>query len=119
MTSYDYTFTHTTPEQRAEIVSKAADWLEDRGWCHGQMSKLDAEGNFTYCTLGAIREVEDDWMVRVEIEKSLACALGPVAQAGRHYKSPAIAMWNDRHRNGKNVIAKLRAAAEKIKTGEC
>lgn len=112
------TYTHTTPEQRAETVSKMADWLEDHGWIAGQMSKHTGEG-VSYCTLGALRKVEDDWMVRVEIEHSLACALGPVAQAGRYSKHPAIAKWNDRHKNGANVIAKLRKASEKIKTGEC
>lgn len=107
----------TTPEQRAAAVLKTADWLESEGWCYGQMSRHTREGT-NYCTLGALREVEDNWVVRVEVEHSLACALGPVAQT-RGSSSPRIARWNDRHRKGENVIAKLRKAAEKIKTGEC
>lgn len=110
---------HSTPAQRAAIVNEVADWLETHGWIRGLMSQRNQDGGYSYCTLGALTKVEENWGVRVEVEKSLSCALGSVAQTKGNERSPRVARWNDRHRNGANVIAKLRAAAEKIKTGEC
>ncbi len=110
-----------TPDRIADTVDKTADFLEAQGWCYGQMTKYTSEGA-NYCTLGAIREVEDDWQVRVLVEKQLACALEKVtgqSEIAGNSTYPRIAKWNDRHRNGSNVIAKLRKAAAKIRSGEC
>lgn len=107
-----------TPDKLATTVEQMADFLEEKGWCYGSLTKYDWPTKSTsYCTLGALREVEDDWIIRTRVERALACALGPIAQT--KYGSPTIAKWNDRHRNGANVIKKLRAAAAKLRTGEC
>lgn len=107
-----------TPDNLADTIEKTAQFLEDQGWCFGALSKFDwPTQTRSYCTLGALREVEDDHVIRIRVEKALACAIGQPAQT--RYGYPTIATWNDRHRNGKSVISKLRKAAAKIRTGEC
>lgn len=112
-----------TPEKIADTIDQAADVLESRGWCYGQLSKYDHDTQrYSFCTIGALVEVETDWRTRKEAEKQLACALSKLsdgAPVAGSQSYPKIAMWNDRHRNGKNVIAKLRKAAAKIRSGEC
>lgn len=111
-----------TPDLIATTVERVADLLEKDGWIFGHMSEYNfTTKEYSYCTLGALRKIEDDWTVRVETEKQLSCALAKLSgsEVAGNSTYPRIAKWNDRHRNGKNVIAKLRKAAAKIRTGEC
>jgi len=86
----------------AETLNAAADYLEQHGWCQGQMFGPDD----SVCAVGAIAEVTradtdyDHYSEALEVAMSYVGG-GPVSQ------------WNDAPgRTKEDVIAMLRAAAE-------
>lgn len=97
----------TREATEADVLERAADLLEEFGWCQGYMgSKRDGQ----FCSLGALIEATND----------LGGDFGAVRRAlgyedagsmGRH-----IARWNDdAGRTKAEVVAKLREAAARAR----
>lgn len=104
---------------RAETLENAADLLENAGWTRGMFRSWDPEkGHDTYCTIGALQIVAHDpedsysYGLQFAVQNDIAEAMGL-----KH--GHAVARWNDRHRIGANVIAKLRQVAAKLRESEC
>jgi hypothetical protein len=103
---------------RAETLDNAADLLETAGWTRGLFRRWDEEkGHDTFCTIGALQVVAQEpdegysYGLQLAIQHDIAQVMG--------LENPyQVTKWNDRHRIGANVIAKLRKVAQRIRDEE-
>lgn len=81
----------------------AADYIEKHGWRRGGYQDMSGR----VCTSMALRKVnpESDYIWDRDVYGFLAPHLGVCPEAG-------ICHWNDRQSSGKEVVRRIRAAAE-------
>jgi hypothetical protein len=92
------------------IYAKAADVLVEKGWCQGE--KKNDEGNL--CAIGALMEVEDDYLESKYAMDAAAerLAAGGEASAMRTGLLHPLARWNDRpERTAEDVILLFKELA--------
>jgi hypothetical protein len=83
----------------AEVLRKAADLIEERGWWNGR-GDSNSPVYGTHCALTALRDVCPGERLRF-------AAVGAIEEKVRGL----VSEWNDRQPNGEVVIAKLREVA--------
>lgn len=117
-------FDGTTPDlERAAVLRRAADLLEERGWCRFQLERRDGH----LCAMGALLTARglrarlysvDSFEARVAEADAAAVAdaLGLARPHVRHYPSwSAVATWNNNEAaDGAEVAAGLRRAADAL-----
>lgn len=88
----------------ADTLDKAADYIEQRGWCQGALRTSTGE----VCAIGAIRAVTPSTVRRVLAKQALSAEVG----------SRMVAAWNDSQdpKRGKDVVTRaLRRTARKLR----
>lgn len=84
----------------AEVLRKAADLIEERGWWDGRTQRRIGG----HCALTALSSIA----ISAELERRAENALLEALDW------QPIANWNDRQPNGDVVIAKLREVADEL-----
>jgi hypothetical protein len=90
-------------DEVGKMILKAADWLEEHGWCQGWMD--DDRGRS--CAMGAVWNVTKDMKIYVVAARRIGRA------ASIDYGSPSsVVRWNDKPgRTAEEVMAIMRHAA--------
>lgn len=103
----------TEGEKVALQLEEAAEFLEKHGWTRGAMAR-----NGRHCTLGAIYAVSGSPMStsdRFKPVRAFAKFLYPHLDVRDSMAPSFIADWNDRQKDRRVVLRKLREAAARIR----
>src|SRR4051812_11113109 len=90
-----------------EILHRAADLLEEFGWCQKQLGSKELG---QMCVFGALAEAADEFRVPTDI---LRQAIGQVTPSDEDGRWGHLTTWNDQPgRTRDEVVARLREVAE-------
>jgi hypothetical protein len=88
-----------------QVLTRAADLLEERGWCQGELTNDQGQ----HCALGAIVEVAGG---ESAVREHLQFYRGILPRIEDIIGEPDLLLWNDESgRTPAEVVAVLRAAA--------
>ena len=89
----------------ADVLERAADLLEEFGWCQGQFG---SKGYGSFCAIGAIFEASVDLSNR-----NFSALAAPLGYKDGSDLGASLSRWNDREgRTKEEVVALLRSGAE-------
>lgn len=112
--------TNNTTDTEPEVLRRAADLIEEHGWCQESSYvtpngstfeyKADWEPGCSMCTLGALQLATDQDVTRLMAEKAL------MRDVYEDRYGP-ISLWNDYpDQTAEAVVAQLRATADRLET---
>lgn len=110
--------------EAAEVLERAADILETRGWVQGSWTRRKDDGEMGFCSIGAIRVVlgtnhldaKREHFDEIQVIEALARHIPEAAAAERPHQRPCIVAWNDlRGQTQDNVVDTFKLAAKDLR----
>ena len=105
-------------QESAEILERAAELLETRGWCRDTYSNEAGQ----HCAMGALSTVAADTMHRIEYADALAVLAAALLRSGHvrgdlgEWPLSVVVQWNDYpFRTADEVIETLKLVAKDLR----